>query len=210
MSANPVARISPEEYLELDRRADFRSEYYAGEMFVMAGGSDPHATIILNLGSEIRQALKGSKCRSFISEIRLRVSPERVYTYPDVMVVCGPAKFNDDQADTLLNPILIIEVLSKSTELHDHGVKFEQYRKLDSLEEYVLVSQDRPKLERFRRQFSGQWLLSEYSGIDAICEFESIECRVLMSEIYYNVKFSAESVQQTGLPGLPAASDIEI
>lgn len=192
MSANPVPRLTPEQYLEIERKAEFKSEYYGGEMYAMSGGTYPHGVIILNLGAELRAALKGRPCSTTSNDVRLRVSPGGLYTYPDVMVVCGDPRFADDQADTLLNPTLIVEVLSHSTEAHDRGLKFEQYRMIESLKEYVLVSQYRPKIEKFRRQASGEWVLSECTGLEAVCEFGSVECRIPLSEIYSNVKFTIE------------------
>src|SRR5260370_36574266 len=157
MSAQPLPRLSPEEYLVIERAADIRSEYYEGIMYAMAGGSYIHGVIILNLGAELRSALR--KRGSFVvaKEVRLRVRPGRVYTYPDIVAGCDPPKFVDDQKDTLLNPSLVIEVLSPSTEAHDRGYKFAQYRQLESVREYVLVSQSHPRIERFERQRDSPW-----------------------------------------------------
>ncbi len=146
----------------------------------------------LNVGAELRQALKQRPCTVTPIDVRLRVSPTGLYTYPDVMVVCGEAKFADDQRDTVLNPTLIVEVLSKSSEGHDRGFKFAQYRKLDSLREYVLVSTGEPRVEKFLRQPDGQWLLSETVGLDAVCRFESLDCQILLSEVYYRVTSGEE------------------
>jgi Uma2 family endonuclease len=128
------------------------------------------------------------------SGARIRVSPTGLHTYPDVMVVCGEPKFADDQRDTVLNPTLIVEALSKSTEAHDRGFKFAQYRKLDSLREYVVVSTGEPRVEKFQRQQDGQWLLSESVGLDAVCRFESLDCEVLVSDIYHRVRLGDEPV----------------
>lgn len=191
MSANPIVRMTPEEYLEAERKAEFKSEYYGGEVYAMAGGSYPHGIIIGNLCSELRQVLKGTSCIVTPTEVKLRVSGG-LYTYPDIMVVCEEPRFADDQKDTLLNPTVIIEVLSESTEAYDRGVKSTKCRALDSVQEYVLVSQYQPRVERFGRLPSGQWLLSDCAGIDAICRFESLKCEIPMAEIYYNVKFTIE------------------
>jgi len=186
--------MTPEQYLEMERAAEFKSEYFEGQVYAMAGGTYPHATIIANVGRELGQALKQKPCTVTGSDARLRISPAGLCTYPDVMVVCGEAKFADDQRDTLLNPTLIVEVLSKSTEGHDRGFKFVQYRKLDSLREYVLVSTGEPRVEKFLRQQDGQWLLSESVGLDAVCRFESLECQVLVSDIYHRVTLGDEPV----------------
>jgi Uma2 family endonuclease len=190
-SALPENRITPEEYLEIERAAEFRSEYYDGRMYAMAGASVTHNTIVLNFGAELRGIVRNTSCRPWISELRVRISPEDLYAYPDVVVVCGEPKFADDRRDTLLNPVLIIEVLSGSTEAHDRGFKSTQYRKLDSLHEYALVSQDEPHVELFRRQPGGhEWLMSEDFGLDAVCHFKSLGCQIPFSEIYRDVEFN--------------------
>jgi Uma2 family endonuclease len=184
--------MTPDEYLEADRKARFRSEYYQGRMYAMSGGTYPHATVILNLAAELRQALRQTPCTVTASEARLRISVDGLYTYPDIMVVCGEARFADDQKDTVLNPAVIIEVLSKSTEAYDRGLKFAEYRKLDSLCEYVLVSVSEPRVERFCRQSDGRWLLSDCAGPGAACRLETLDCQVLLSDIYHKVTFTEE------------------
>ena len=191
MSAQPVARITPEQYLEAERKAEFKHEYFDGEVFAMSGGTFPHGTIIGNLTGELRQALKGRSCTVTPNDVRLRVGSGRMYTYPDILVVCGATLFADDQKDTLLNPTLIVEVLSISTETHDCGLKFRQYRTIESLREYVVVSQYEPRVEKFCLQPAGEWLMTECVGLEGICRFESVNCEVAMSEIYYNVTFGA-------------------
>src|SRR5579871_886026 len=189
MTAHPQPRLTPEEYLELDRASDVRNEYYNGHMYAMAGGSFPHAIIIGNLTGEIRSVLKGRPCYVAPSDLRVRVSPDGLYTYPDLSVVCGEPKLLDGRKDTLLNPALLIEVLSPSTEAYDRGFKSAQYRTLETLQEYALVSQSEPRVEVFRRQSSGDWLLSEAVGVESICSFDSLDARVKLSEIYANVTF---------------------
>src|SRR5258707_36170 len=137
MSAQPQARLTPEQYLEIERAAsEVRSEYYRGRMSAMAGASYKHVLITGNLSRGLGKALKKSQCAVGANDLRMRVSPEGLYTYPDVVVVCGEPKFADDWTDTLLNPVLLIEVLSPSTEAYDRGFKSAQYRTLESLQEY--------------------------------------------------------------------------
>jgi len=181
--------MTPEQYLAMERSAEFKSEYFDGQVYAMAGGTYPHATILTNVSGELRQALKQKPCTVTSSEARLRVSPGGLYTYPDVMVVCGEAKFAADQTDTLLNPTLIVEVLSPSTEANDRGFKFGQYRKLESLRTYVLVSSSEPLVEKFDRQ-GETWVFSESVGLDAVCRFESLDCQILLPDIYHRVTFS--------------------
>jgi Uma2 family endonuclease len=189
MSAQPQAHLTPEQYLAIERAAETRSEYYDGRMYAMSGGSYNHVRIIGNLAFELRNALKQRACEVVTSDLRLRVSPSGLYTYPDVTVVCGEPKFADDQRDTLLNPAFIAEVLSPSTEAYDRGFKSAQYRKLESLQEYALISQAEPRVEVFRRQPGGGWLLSESAGLDATCRIDCLECRIALAEIYGKVTF---------------------
>lgn len=192
MSAQPIPRISEEQYLEADRGAEFKSEYYNGRMYAMAGVSYAHFLIVMNFGSQLHQALRMRPCTIGASDLRLRVSPGGLCTYPDIMVICGEPRLADDRNDTLMNPTVIVEVLSKSTEAHDRGFKFAQYRTLDSLREYVLVSQSEPRVEKYQRQNTGQWVLSDYVGLDAVAGFDSIQCEVPLPEIYAKVTFAAE------------------
>ncbi len=193
MSAHPVTRITPEEYLAADRAADFKSEYYDGLMYAMASGKAVHSAIIWNVTAGLHQALRERPCIVYPTELRLRVSPAGLYTYPDVMVVCGEPSFADDQNDTLLNPTLIVEVLLPSTEAHDRGFKFAQYRKLESLREYVLVAQTEPRVEKFLRHSMGQWVLSEHKGLEAVCHLESTGCQIPLAEVYYKIPFNSYS-----------------
>ena len=189
MSAQAQPRLTPEQYLEAERSANFRHEYYNGQIYAMSGGSFQHFQIIGNISGELRAMLKKRPCAVGSSDLRLRVSPDGLYTYPDVIVICGDPRFADDRRDTLLNPALIVEVLSPSTEAYDRGFKSAQYRTVESLEEYALVSQAEPRVEVFRRQPGGHWLLSEAVGLEAVCQFESLDCDVPLSEIYAKVTF---------------------
>jgi Uma2 family endonuclease len=190
VSAQSLPHLSPEEYLAIERQAEFKSEYYQGKMYAMAGGTPIHSLIKMNFGSEIRNALKSGRCLVFDSDLRVRVSPTGLYTYPDLSVVCGKAAMADDQDDTLVNPALIVEVLSKRTEAHDRGFKFSQYRTIGSFKEYVLVSQAEPRVECFRRQPGDEWVFTETIGLEAVVTLDSIQCQVAMAEIYRNIDFA--------------------
>jgi Uma2 family endonuclease len=197
MAAHSQPRLTPEEYLELERASETKHEFYNGHMYplgehAMAGGTDNHVSIIVNLTGELYAALKQGPCRVKTNDMRVRVSAAGLYTYPDLAVVCGEPKYADQRRDTLLNPILIIEVLSPSTESRDRGLKAQQYRQMGSLREYALVSQAEPRIELFRRQEGGSWLLSETVGMGAVCRFESIHCDIALGEVYDNVSFDPE------------------
>jgi Uma2 family endonuclease len=196
VSAQPLRTLSEEEYLESERAAEFKSEYYDGRMYGMAGASYAHAQTVMNLASELREALRG-RCRVTASDVRVRIPATRTYTYPDVAVVCGAPRFADDQRDTLINPILIVEVLSPGTEALDRGYKFSRYRALESLTEYVLVSQDGASVEVYRREPEGRWTYSAFEGLEATCRFESVDCAIPLAVIYDQVTFPN--------PELPAA-----
>jgi Uma2 family endonuclease len=200
MSAQLQASLTPEQYLAAERAASHRSEYYNGRMYAKSGGSYTHAQVIAGVVGELRNALKKRPCSVVPTELRLRVSPAGLYTYPDVIVICGEPKFADDQRDTLLNPALIVEVLSPSTEAYDRGFKAAQYRTLASLEECVLVSQAEPRMEVFHRQKDGHWLLSESIGLEAVCRFESLDCGLLLAEVYDKVTFHTGAAIDSARP----------
>jgi Uma2 family endonuclease len=184
MAALPNAAYSPEEYLALDRAAEFKSEYHAGEILAMAGASENHDTIAVNVLTELRSRLKGGPCRPFSSDMRVHIPAADRYTYPDVTVVCGERQFADGRRDVLLNPTLVVEVLSRTTEAYNRGEKAAAYRRLPSLEEYLLIAQDRPHVEQYTRQPDGRWLLSEAEGLQAIVHLPSIGAGLALSEVY--------------------------
>ena len=194
MSAPVQPRLTPEEYLKLERQSDFRNEYFEGKMFAMSGGTPNHAFITANLAGELYNALKKTDCRVASSDLRIRVSPDGLYTYPDISVVCGQAEFSGSEADTLANPALVIEVLSPTTEAYDRGFKAVQYRKIISLQEYVFVSQNEARVEVFRRQHNGTWLLSESAGMSAACRFDSVNCDVALADIYAEIVWPGEDL----------------
>jgi Uma2 family endonuclease len=187
VSTEAKQRITREQYLAIERATEQRSEFFDGEMFAMGGASERHNLIVLNFAAEIRSQLKTRPCRVYANDMRVRVSATGLYTYPDVTVVCGEVEFEDDQHDTLLNPTLVVEVLSPSTEKYDRGKKSEHYRKIESLREYVLVSQEEPHVEQYLRQESGAWLLVETNESLAPVQLTSIGCEVTLAEIYDKV-----------------------
>jgi Uma2 family endonuclease len=193
MSAQSHHYLTPQEYLEIEEKADYKSEYFEGQMwplggepYGMAGGRPEHNLISVNCIVELSSALKG-KCLVFNSDQRVRAGTEGLYTYADCVVVCGKPVYAEKY--TLTNPRIIVEVLSKTTESNDRGLKFEQYVRLESLAEYVLVSQDQPRVEIYRRQSDRSWLWTPFTGLDAAAPFESVHCAVPLSEIYRGVEF---------------------
>ena len=195
MSSQANKQYTPEEYLALERQAECKSEYYAGEIFAMAGASRWHNLIVANVIGELRSQLKGRPCTTYPSDMRLQISPTGLYTYPDVTVVCGDARFEDTQQDTLLNPTLIVEVLSESTEAYDRGGKFAHYRKLASLMEYVLITQTKPHVEHYVRQPDNRWLLAEADSLHHTLHLPSIDCHLSLAEVYDKVEIVVEGVQ---------------
>jgi len=188
MSLQPGAYLTPKEYLALERSAEYKSEYLAGEIFAMAGTSERHNLIAGNVFAELHAQLRKRPCKVYVSDVRLKVNRTGLYTYPDVMVVCGETQFADDQQDMILNPTVIIEVLSESTEGYDRGKKFEHYRKLDSLSEYILIAQDRYHVERYVRQPDNQWLLAETDNVHDTLSLTSIACNLALADIYDKVE----------------------
>jgi Uma2 family endonuclease len=193
MSAHAIPFLTPEQYLDVERKAEFKSEYYAGRMFAMAGGTLAHALIPMNIAAQVREALGKRNCRAVNSDLRVRISESGPFVYPDLSIYCGEPKLADGHKDTLLNPQVVFEVLSPSSEAHDRGHKFSQYRKIPSLQEYVLVSQTEPRIEVFLRQPEGKWILTEYVGLDAICSLASVGCSVSLSAVYDGVDLESAS-----------------
>ena len=188
LSTQPKTLLSPEEYLEVERKAEFKSEYFRGQMFAMAGASREHNLISGNLFASIHGQIRGRPCQAYSGDMRVRVIVRGLYTYPDIAVVCGKARFIDDQLDTLLNPALIAEVLSPSTEAYDRGRKFEHYRQIESLREYLLISSDRVHVDLYTRHTDGRWLASEYSLREETVDLQSIGCRILLADLYEKVE----------------------
>ena len=189
MSTVPKSVMSEAEYLAFERQSRDKHEFYLGETFAMAGSSRRHNLITLNIGGELRDRLKDRRCEAYVGDMRVRVKPTGLYTYPDVVVVCGDPEFLDSDVDTLLNPTLLIEVLSDSTEEYDRGTKLKHYRQIPSLREYVLVSQNELLIEQFTRRGDANWELSETAGDDAQLVLSSLGCQIPLAEIYSKIIF---------------------
>lgn len=185
---------SVQEYYRLEQEDDYKSEYYAGEIFAMAGGSPRHSLISLNLAAELRQRLKGKPCAPYEGNLRLRVRATGLVTYPDAAVYCGPLEIDPEDAarQTATNPTLVVEVLSKSTEAYDRGKKAEHYRRIPSLQGYLLVAQHEPHVELFLRQPNGHWELSEASGLESVIAIPCLDLSLPLAEIYDRVEFGEE------------------
>jgi Uma2 family endonuclease len=190
MSSQPVHYFSVEEYLKLEREASYRSEYFDGEIFAMAGASRRHNLISINAGGSLNAQLAERECEVYVSDMRVRVEATDLLTYPDVVVVCGEPRFHDKEADTLLNPTLIIEVLSKSTSRFDRGEKFEHYRAIESFIEYLLIAQDKIYVEHYIRQPDMSWLMRIYRNQPDTIHLPSLHCDLTLSAIYNKVKFA--------------------
>lgn len=185
-------RFTPERYLALERAADHRSELINGQIYAMSGASRRHNLIVLNFGSELRAQLRGRPCETYVSDMRVKVADTTMYTYPDVSAVCGSPRFEDTNGDTLLNPDLIAEVLSPSTERHDRGVKFAHYRRIETLREYILLSQDHPRIEHYTRD-GEHWVFTEITDVDGTLPIVSLGCTLSVREIYERVQFGDDA-----------------
>lgn len=188
MSSLAQPRYTAEHYLALERQAKHRSEYINGYIFAMAGASRQHNLIAGNVFGELRTQLRGRPCEAYINDMRVKVSVTGLYTYPDVAALCGEPYFEDTHVDTLLNPSVIVEVLSDSTEAYDRGEKFAHYRRLESLRDYVLIAQDKVRVEHYARQ-GDQWVLSEASALSSTVHLSSISCEMVLRDIYERVEF---------------------
>ena len=181
--------ISQEQYLELERTSEMRHESLDGLVYAMAGDSPDHSTICFNLASIIGSQIKERPCRGFSPNMKVRAGIGGLYAYPDLMIVCGEARFHDDRGDVLLNPTVIFEVLSPSTEKYDRGEKFLRYRtQIESLKDYVLVSQDQMQIEHHHRESDGTWTLTEARGRGSLLSLTSIECDLDLVDVYRNTK----------------------
>lgn len=192
-AAQLKVHLSPAEYYRRERAAEVKSEYFAGEVFAMAGGTVNHSLIKANVVGTMRDALrkKGGGCRTYDSDLRLKVGQTGLRTYPDLTVICGPVETDpeDDKGETAINPTLIVEVLSDSTERHDRSIKFDHYQTITSLKQYVLVSQNQPKVETYLRQADGTWQYASFTGLEAVAPLASLDVVLPLAEIFLEVTF---------------------
>jgi len=187
MAASPTPKLTPAEYLALDRASDVRYEYADGLAVAMSGGTGAHSFLILAAGRELSIALRARSCNVGVASLRLQVDDGAAYFYPDVMVLCGPIRYADDTRDTVLNPTVVVEVLSGSTERWDRTGKFAKYRAVPSIREYVLVSQNEMLIEWYTRRENGEWVYRTATGPDGVCRLESLEIDLSLAEIYRGI-----------------------
>ena len=181
---------SPEEYLEFERESETRHEFIDGDLYAMAGESLSHSRVCINLAREVGNKLKGTTCEPLSPNMKVRTSNASLFAYPDLTIVCGEPQFHDTKKDVLINPKVIFEVLSPSTEKHDRTTKFMRYRMgNETLADYVLVSQEKPFVEHFTRQADGDWRYRSYNSLADSFEIESVQCTLALSEIYDRVEF---------------------
>jgi len=178
--------FTPDEYLVLERKAAYKSEYFLGEILAMSGASLTHGLITVDIATELNIQLRESECRVVTNDLRVKTSPDVSYFYPDVIVYCDEPEFEDDSFDTLLNPVIIMEVLSPSTEEYDRGEKFEYYKQLPSLKEYILVAQDKISLEHYVMQGT-EWELTTFADPTDILTLSTIRCKLPLKDIYRRV-----------------------
>ena len=187
MSHHVKTYTTPEEYLAFERKAENRNEYVNGEIFAMTGASRKHNLIAGNIYVELRQQIKGKPCEAYPGEMRIKAPPARSYVYPDVVIVCDEPKFEDAYFDTLLNPTLVVEVLSKSTESYNRLAKSAYYRTIESLVEYLLVAQEEYRVEQYVKQTDARWLLSDVRSLESVIELKSIDCSLALRDLYDRV-----------------------
>ena len=200
----PEPWIAPAEYLERERTALLRSEYVNGRIYAMAGASSRHVVVCGNAHASLHRALRGKNCQPFMSDMRVRVAETTLYTYAGVRVACPPVEYDDSRNDTLINPVVIIEVLSPSTESYDRGDKWAHYQRLVSLRDCVLVSQDQPRVEHYSRAAAGDWLLHVAEGLSASITLTSVDCTLLLSDIYERLTFDTPPLRAPHLIPSPA------
>ena len=188
MASVPIYYLSPEEYLALERKAEFKSEYMEGVVYAFAGGSERHNLIVANIIIALGSQLNGRPCKVYPSDLKIRTPNSKRFFYPDVSVVCGEVESADDKRDVILNPTLIVEVSSESTAAFDRGKKFLSYQQISSLQEYLLVSQDEILVEGYARQGNDTWIYTKVTGLEGSLTLRSIECELALKDVYDKVR----------------------
>jgi Uma2 family endonuclease len=188
--------VTPDEYLALDRAAEAKSEYCAGRIIAFAGAGKSHNLIVANVIAGVHRQLIDRPCNVYPSDMRVLISNTGMYAYPDVAITCGREEFADSRNDVLLNPIVLIEVLSESTANYDRGAKFEHYRRIESLREYILISQVPYAVDHYVRRVDAQWLLTEFDAAADVVKHSSIDCELSLSEVYAKVRPSDDESSQ--------------
>ena len=195
MSAQPEPFYTPEQYVELEETSEFRGEYLSGQIFAMADGSPEHSAICNNIGGEMRSLLRGGPCAVFNSDLRVTIMQSGLMTHPDVTVVCGEQHRHPLDKHSIINPTVLFEVLSPTTEAYDRGEKWAHYRRLDSLQEYILVSQNKARVEQYVRQDDDSWKFIAVDGLEASLFLPSLGCSLPLSEVYDRVALEEELIE---------------
>jgi Uma2 family endonuclease len=189
-------QYSPEEYLEMEVKSDIRHEYRDGEIFAMSGAMPNHNRITRNLCTLMTVALRGGRCEVFVTDQRLWIPQRRIYTYPDVIVIEGDLQLQEGRKDTAINPLLIVEVLSESTQDYDKGGKFDAYRTIPSFKEYVLVDQYAQRIERYVKTGAKKWEFQEFDESDTVLQFVTLDLEIVIADLYDKVTFEPTALQQ--------------
>jgi Uma2 family endonuclease len=189
MSAQEKSYVTPEVYLAIERQAETKSEFVDGEIFLMAGASQSHNIITVNTSGELYLQFKHGTCQVFSNHMRVNINAQGNYVYPDVIALCEEPEFDDEHQDNLLNPALIIEVLSDSTETYDRGRKFQLYRQLASVQEYLLIAQDRYYIEHYQRQNAHEWLMREYQDQQTVIHLSAVPATLCLADVYARLVF---------------------
>jgi len=179
--------LTREAYLEMEDQSEFKSEFYGGQIFAMTGGSPKHSQICVNVIRRVAEAIDHRDCRCFESNMKLEITHPRAFVYPDVMVVCGDVELARGTTDAVVNPVLIVEVLSPSTESFDRGKKFEYYRRVPSLREYVLVSQETPRVESYYKEDQSHWTYTVTKGLDQSIPIRTLDRELALGDLYLKV-----------------------
>ncbi|MFL5801299.1 MAG: Uma2 family endonuclease [Roseiflexaceae bacterium] len=189
MAAQPKPYYTVEHYLQFERSDHIKHEYFDGQIFALAGSSENHNLISAHILGILYTQVRKRPCKVYPSDMRVKIAKTMLYTYPDISIVCGTSVFDDAESDTLLNPTVIFEILSPSTEKYDRGKKFEHYRAIATLQEYILVSQNSHLIEQYTRQTDNTWLLTVHDAIESRVDLQSVNCMLLLADIYEDIIF---------------------